>query len=157
MCFEQEKRVGENRKHYQGMGKERMTAMYIKVYTESQLELLRNMNKLLGRHKLPKEVLKEANYTFYKEKLGKTGFLAFILHPVADDLQEIQDILNLYPFKLKSNGDGIKKIQVKGKQQKKKGGKEWYCDSMKIKGENSRIIVFYSMRSRALWGGREEN
>lgn len=45
--------------------------MYIKIYDKSQLILLEQINPLLGKYRLPQELLEEVEKVFRYEKIGK--------------------------------------------------------------------------------------
>lgn len=49
--------------------------MYIKIYNKSQLILLEQINPLLGKYRLPLELLKEVEKILVCEKIGKKGFI----------------------------------------------------------------------------------
>ncbi|MDE7201650.1 MAG: hypothetical protein K2O91_07045 [Lachnospiraceae bacterium] len=69
----------------------------VKIFTKSQLILLRNINPLLGRYRLPRSILKRMDYILEEDCLGMQGFLVVILTPVRDDVREIEDAVNVYP------------------------------------------------------------
>ena len=48
--------------------------MYIKIYNKSQLILLEQINPLLGKYRLPLELLAEVEKILACEKIGKKGF-----------------------------------------------------------------------------------
>lgn len=66
----------------------------IKNYSKSQLILLRNMNYLLGKCRIPREVLKRAEYALEHCKTDGHSFVIIILNPVRDDTCEIEDLLS---------------------------------------------------------------
>ena len=72
----------------------------IKIYTPSQLVLLRNINPLLGRLRIPREIIKCMEYILKNEELGEHGFLLLLLYSLKDDIREIEDTVNAYPLKL---------------------------------------------------------
>ena len=72
----------------------------IKIYTPSQLVLLRNINPLLGRLRIPREIIKRMDYILESGELGEQGFLLLLLYPVFDDIRQIEDAVNMYPLKL---------------------------------------------------------
>lgn len=58
--------------------------MYIKIYTKSQLVLLRKLEPFLKKkYRLPKEILNRINMVLQTEDLGKSGFVAVILTPIS--------------------------------------------------------------------------
>lgn len=119
--------------------------MYIKIYTESQLVLLRNINSLLGKYKIPKEILKEVGKMLTVEKLGKCGFIAIFLNPLIDSVEEIKETLNLYPQRIEVVKD-LKDIEVQEKKSWMSKRKEWYLDEWKVNNDRSKIYVIYSVK-----------
>lgn len=69
--------------------------MYIKIYNKSQLILLEQINPLLGKYRLPLELLTEVEKILACEKIGKKGFIAILLNPVKGDIQEISCMYEL--------------------------------------------------------------
>lgn len=128
--------------------------MYIKIYSKSQMELLRNLNPLLKENQIPAEVIRCADRVLRKAKLGQNGFIAILLEPLEDDFIGMKDILNYYPHKLKSKGD-IVGIPVEERHTSMTESREWYMDTIKIKKEGSYIYFIYSMTLRALYGTDE--
>ena len=64
---------------------------FIKIYTRSQLVLLRSLNRLLGRYRLPRELMKRIDYILEDGSLGRKGFVLVLLDSVRDDVREIED------------------------------------------------------------------
>lgn len=126
--------------------------MYIKIYTKSQLVLLRSVNVLFEeKYKIPADILNKVNRVFKERRIGKNGFIAILLEPVEDDFEGIKDVLNCYPQKLKI-GDDIEAVSVTEKHTWMTKGKEWYMDTMKIKGEESWVYAIYSMTLESIYG-----
>lgn len=121
--------------------------MYIKIYTKSQLLLLRNVNHLLKKYQMPKEILKTVEAILEEKRLGKKGFIAVFIEPVVDDLTEIEDMINYYPSKL-SMSDDVEGIDVSSNNTWLTKKRSWYMDVCKVKGERSWIYVIYSIRLR---------
>ncbi len=119
--------------------------MYIKIYTKSQLILLRNLNRLIGKYEIPLEVLKAVEKILKAKTTGEEGFVAIILKPVTSDLAQLKDILDCYPQKLKIKED-VKQLEVldTGTWMTKK--KNWYQDCFELKGSKDRVYVLYSVR-----------
>ena len=69
----------------------------IKIYTPSQLVLLRSINPLLGRLRVPREIIKRMDYILESGELGEHGFLLLLLYSLKDDIREIEDAVNVYP------------------------------------------------------------
>lgn len=121
--------------------------MYIKIYTKSQLILLKQINVLFKkRKKIPDVVLKEAEVILENRPLGKAGFIAIFPDVLWDDIKEIKEKLNCYPRRLEIRND-LESISVSGQD-----GKEWYLDTIKIQGERSWIYAIYSMTIENIYG-----
>lgn len=119
--------------------------MYIKIYTKSQLVLLRNVNKLFRKkYRLPQEILNRVEAILMVKELGDHGFVAVLLEPVENDMTGIEDALDCYPYILKDDDD-IQSVSVNESDTWLTKRKEWYMDTLKIRGEKSWIYVFYSM------------
>ena len=88
--------------------------MYIKIYTKSQLVLLRSVNRLFRKkYRLPQEILNRVEAILMVKDLGEHGF----------------DESDTWLTK----------------------GKEWYMDTLKIKGEKSWIYALYSMTMQRIY------
>ena len=125
--------------------------MYIKIYTKSQLVLLRSVNRLFRKkYRLPQEILNRVEAILMVKKLGEHGFVAVLLDPVENDMTGIEDVLNCYPYILKDNED-VENISVDESDTWLTKGKEWYMDTLKIKGEKSWIYVLYSMKMQRIY------
>ena len=80
--------------------------MSIKIYTKSQLVLLRSVNGLYRKkYRLPQEILNRVEAILMVKDLGGHGFVAVLLDPVENGMTGIEDVLNCYPRLLK-DGDG---------------------------------------------------
>lgn len=129
--------------------------MYIKIYTKSQLILLRYIRPILKeKYLFPQGIFEVIQKLLKEQALGKHGFVAIILQPVENDMTEIRDILNLYPRGLKIAGD-IEDIRLEEKDHCFTEDREWYMDTLKIRGEQSKIFVIYSMTLETLYGERK--
>ena len=111
--------------------------MYIKIYTKSQLVLLRSVNGLFRKkYRLPQEILNRVEAILMVKDLGEHGFVAVLLDPVENDMTGIEDVLNCYPRLLK-DGEDVTDVPVEETNTWLTKGKEWYMDTLKIKGEKS--------------------
>ena len=125
--------------------------MYIKIYTKSQLVLLRSVNRLFRKkYRLPQEILNRVEAILMEKKLGEHGFVAVLLDPVENDMTGIEDVLNCYPYILKDDED-VENVSVDESDTWLTKGKEWYMDTLKIKGEKSWIYVLYSMTMQRIY------
>lgn len=124
---------------------------YIKIYTNSQLILLRSLVTVMKKkYRLPMEILEQVHRLLKDGKLGERGFIAIILNPVEDDMVGIKDILNLYPCKLKVKD--LEDIEIEEQKSWLTKGREWYIDTLEIRKESSYIYVIYSMTVKCLYG-----
>lgn len=119
--------------------------MYIKIYNKSQLILLEQMNPLLGKYEIPLELLKKVERILTYERIGQKGFIAILLSPVKGDIQEILNVLNYYPHRLKICSDA-EQIEIPDNRLWMAKRKNWYKDCFKVKGEKSKVFVIYSIR-----------
>lgn len=126
--------------------------MYIKIYTKSQLVLLRSVNRLFRKkYRLPQEILSRVEAILMVKELGENGFVAVLLDPVENDMTGIEDVLNCYPRLLK-DGEDVTDVPVEETNTWLTKGKEWYMDTLKIKGEKSWIYAIYSMTVERIYG-----
>lgn len=128
--------------------------MYIKIYTKSQLVLLRNLMPMFKKKcRLPSGILDKVETVLVSRKLGRTGFIAILLKPIdsGDDAIQIEDILNCYPHHLTLEDD-IEDVAVKEDGTWLAEGREWYMDTWKIQKESSYIYIIYSMTMDVLYG-----
>lgn len=127
--------------------------MYIKIYTKSQMILLRNVTSMFKKkYRLPSEILDKAETVLISRKLGRTGFIAILLEPIesGNDAIQIEDTLNCYPHHLILEDD-IEDVVVKEDGTWLTEGREWYMDTWKIQKESSYIYIIYSMTIDALY------
>ena len=125
--------------------------MHIKIYSKSQLVLLRSVNKLFRKkYRLTQGVLERIEAILMVKELGEHGFIAVLIEPVENDITEIEDELNCYPRVLK-DGEDIVDVPVKETNTRMTKGKEWYMDTLKMKGEKSWIYVIYSMTIKRIY------
>ena len=125
--------------------------MYIKIYTKRQLVLLRSVNRLFRKkYRLPQEILNRVEAILMVKDLGEHGFVAVLLDPVENDMTGIEDVLNCYPYILKDDED-VENVSVDESDTWLTKGKEWYMDTLKIKGEKSWIYVLYSMTVQRIY------
>ena len=120
----------------------------IKIFSKSQLILLRNINPLLKRYRLPRSVLRRIDYILEEDLLGIRGFIIVILTPVRDDIREIEDAVNLYPLKVTFTDEwGCVEKQDTDRITAK--NKEWFAEKLYIQSWNSYVYVLYYMSNKA--------
>ena len=123
---------------------------FIKIYTKSQLVLLRNINYLLGQYRLPREILKRMDYILENGSIGKQGSVYVLLEPVRDDLREIEDVLNMYPLKIEFMEDIIQ-VDIQNTNNQLAKGREWYFNQVYVHKTDIRIYVIYSILQKHLY------
>ena len=121
----------------------------IKIFSENQLLLLRNINPLLGKYRLPKRILKRMHYIL-EEDLGPQGCLIVIVTPVRDDTHDIEDAVNVYPFKVQFS-DSIEGQEIKDMDYSDSKGREWFLEKLHIQETNSDIYVLYFILKKHLY------
>ena len=114
--------------------------MYIKVYTKSQLVLLRSLNTFLGKYKIPKELLEEIERVLDSRVIGKKGFIALLPHATTGSLSEVEDVLNCYPQRLAIQGD-VTDVEVKDTSTWMTSKRYWYKDFFRIYGSKDKICI----------------
>ena len=80
--------------------------MYIKIYTKSQLVLLRGVNRLFRKkYRLPQEILNRVEAILMVKELGENGFVAVPVHIVQDRAghQDPKITLKVYSHVAKDN------------------------------------------------------
>ena len=119
--------------------------MYIKVYTKSQLVLLRSLNTFLGKYKIPKELLEEIEKVLENRVIGQKGFVALLPHATTGSLSEVEDELNCYPQQLAIQGD-VTDVEVQNTNTWMTRKRYWYKDFFRIQGSKDKICVLYSVK-----------
>lgn len=115
----------------------------IRLRTVSQWHLLKQLNDYLGKHAIPKEVMKKLYYLLYSKSFGRDGYIALCLETIEDDYIGIEDALNIYPQKI-SIADDIGIIPTKTK----KGiVKNWYVTHINVCGQNTKILLIYKTKT----------
>ena len=122
----------------------------IKIYTRSQLVLLRSLNRLLGRYRLPRELLKRIDYILEDKSLGRQGFVLVLLDAVKDDVREIEDAINMYPIKVEMENDVIR-LEIRDGGIPMTREREWYLNYVTVHKTDRRIGVIYSILKRHLY------
>lgn len=114
----------------------------IRIRTVSQWYLLKQLNSYLGKKKIPKEVMKKIYYILCSKELGKNGFIALCMGKIRDDYMEIEEILDMYPYRLCLE-ERVDEIQTTVKNGTVKS---WYISYAKVCGQKTRIAVIYTTK-----------
>ena len=119
--------------------------MHFKIWKKSQFELLKTMNPFLGKKKIPFEILCRVEQLLKLNNLGKEGYIAIIIQPIKDDVNDILEELNLdYNF-IQIPDNNFYQIDVKGKKHPMKKRK-WNSYDILLSENRGRIDVIYSMK-----------
>ena len=122
----------------------------IKIYTPSQLVLLRSINPLLGRLRIPREIIKRMDYILESGELGEQGFLLLLLYPVFDDIRQIEDAVNVYPLKL-DFAEEMQREEIRDNQCELSRNRDWFINRMQIHETGCKICVLYSILKKHLY------
>ena len=108
----------------------------VRIRTVSQWHLLKQLNDYLGKRKIPEEVMRKLYHILCSKKLGKKGFLIVCLDKLRDDYLGIEDIVGMYPnkIKVKEHMDEILTKSRKGKP------KSWYVSYIEVRGQKIQLI-----------------
>lgn len=128
----------------------RIHMKFIKIYTRSQLVLLRSLNHLLGRYRLPCELLKRIDYILEDGILGRQGFVLVLLDPVRDDVREIEDAINMYPIKVEMENDVVR-LEIRDGGSPMTREREWYLNYVTVHKTDRCIGVIYSILKKYLY------
>lgn len=123
--------------------KKRRKIMYLKLTNESEVRLLRQINCLLGKKKLPNDVLGTARRIIEKEKFTVHDCVVIFMNPIKNDTIGICDELRIYPYTIETDEDYTMDIKVpKGTEL------EWSGYMIRIKETGGRIYLIYPMRKQ---------
>lgn len=123
--------------------KKRRKIMYLKLTNESEVRLLRQINCLLGKKKLPNDVLGTARRIIEKEKFTVHDCVVIFMNPIKNDTIGICDELRIYPYTIETDEDYTMNIKVQ------KGTElEWSGYMIRIKETGGRIYLIYPMRKQ---------
>lgn len=122
----------------------------LKIYTESQVVLLRSVNKLLGRYRLPREILGCVDSLMEMEDFGEQSFILIILSPVQDDVRDIVDAINLYPLSVEFANDLIRQ-DIRDSHCKSAKDRDWFLNKIRVKETGCEIFVLYSILTKHLY------
>lgn len=87
--------------------------MNIKIQEIKELNLLRRVNQLFGRYRIPEEILIHMEDILNQKNLGKEGYIALLLNPIERDAVDIIDELNLNNKEYDLLEDNYKWIQIR--------------------------------------------
>lgn len=117
--------------------------MYLKLTNESEVRLLRQINYLLGKNKLPNGVLGTARKIIEKEKFTVHDCVVIFMNPVKNDTISIYDELRIYPYTVEPDEEYSMDIRVQRGTEV-----EWSGYMIRIKETGGRIYLIYPMRKQ---------
>lgn len=124
--------------------------MQIKIFSQSQLSILRNINPLLKDHKIPRMVLHEIGYIFEFKKKNPNDYVILFFNPLKNDSIEILDKLQLYIEDVTDIDNNLHTIKVKGKAHPMKKNRIWSWYAIFVPSNDRTIFVVYSMKKKNL-------
>ena len=119
----------------------RRKKMYLKLTNESEVRLLRQINCLLGKNKLPNGILGTARKIIEKEKFTVHDCVVIFMNPVKNDTISICDELRIYPYTVETDEEYSMDIRVQ-----RGTDIEWSGYMIRIKETRGRIYLIYPMR-----------
>lgn len=122
----------------------------IKIYSQSQLVLLRSINPFLGRYRLPREILDSVNFILEMENLGEQNYILIILNPVWNDVRDLEDAINAYPQSIEFVNDLVRQ-EIKDTTCKTAKGRDWFLNKVRVKESGCEIFVLYSILIKHLY------
>jgi hypothetical protein len=90
------------------------------------------------------------DYILEEENLGQQGFLIAIVEPVRDDVREIEDAVNVYPWQIQFL-DEIERQETQDIDRSNKKGREWFLKKLHIQETDSYIYVLYYILKKHLY------
>lgn len=122
--------------------------MNIKIQEIKELNLLRRVNQLFGRYRIPEEILIHMEDILNQKNLGKEGYIALLLNPIERDAVDIIDELNLNNKEYDLPEDNYKWIQIRWGKHPMRNNRIWQSYDMTLKNENGKVYVIYSLNKR---------
>ncbi|MBA2213615.1 hypothetical protein [Sellimonas intestinalis] len=119
--------------------------MFIKITDRSQLFLLRQLNRYLGKRKLPDAVLGLIRQILKDEVKSVHDYIALFLDPIQDDTISIYDALHLHPYTF-TEWDRDFELDVKDRRD---GNRiTWSGYGVEVRETGGKIYLIYSMRKK---------
>ena len=120
--------------------------MHIKIYNQYQIELLKAINPILGKYKIPGKVIYEVERILRYKRKTSNDYIALIIRPIKNDTTDILMELGIYEPEVEIPDNNFHKISVK-----KKKNRNWvWFDILVLNGKYT-IFVVYSMRKKDLY------
>lgn len=120
--------------------------MYIKIHNQYQIELLKAINPIFGKYKIPGKVIYEVERILRYKRKTSNDYIALIIRPIKNDTTDILMELGIYEPEVEIPDNNFHKISVK-----KKKNRNWvWFDILVLNGKYT-IFVVYSMRKKDLY------
>lgn len=130
--------------------------MHIEIFNQSQIELLKSINPILGEYKIPKKVLYEMEFILRYEKKRNSDYIAFIMNPVKNDTTAILKELWLYEQEIEIADNNFHLILKDGKKHHGRTKKNiWTWFDIVLPSEGRTIFVVYPMKRKDLYRKKE--
>lgn len=120
--------------------------MHIKIHNQYQIELLKAINPIFGKYKIPGKVIYEVERILRYKRKTSNDYIALIIRPIKNDTTDILMELGIYEPEVEIPDNNFYKISVK-----KKKNRNWvWFDILVLNGKYT-IFVVYSMRKKDLY------
>ena len=126
--------------------------MHIKIYNQYQIELLKAINLILGKYKIPGKVIYEVERILRYKRKTSNDYIALIIRPIKNDTIDILMELGIYEPEVEIPDNNFHKISVK-----KKKNRNWvWFDILVLNGKYTIFVVYYMIkkdlyRNKKIW------
>lgn len=120
--------------------------MHIKIHNQYQIELLKAINPIFGKYKIPGKVIYEVERILRYKRKTSNDYIALIIRPIKNDTTDILMELGIYEPEVEIPDNNFHKISVK-----KKKNRNWVWFDILVLNEKYTIFVVYSMRKKDLY------
>ena len=100
--------------------------MHIKIYNQYQIELLKAINPILGKYKIPGKVIYEVERILRYKRKTSNDYIALIIRPIKNDTTDILMELGIYEPEVEIPDNNFLKIAVKKKKNSKNRNWVWF-------------------------------
>lgn len=119
--------------------------MHIKIREENELKLLRRVNQLFGKYRIPEELFIRAEDILSDNDLGREGYIAILLNPIERDDEDIRDELSLNRDQYELPDNNYKWIQIRWGKHPMRNDRVWNSYDMVLHESQGKIYVIYSL------------
>lgn len=124
--------------------------MHIKIHNQYQIELLKAINPIFGKYKIPGKVIYEVERILRYKRKTSNDYIALIIRPIKNDTTDILMELGIYEPEVEIPDNNFHKISVK-----KKKNRNWVWFDILVLNEKYTIFVVYSMRKKDLYSKKK--